>query len=117
VTGIVIFPAGRDDAFEDYERFVRDGYPLGDIESYLTEDETELFRTTQRMTSSMSGVPQSKGHGETSSVTISHWSIIMGASLPVGRSSIYAMIPTSPSTSGRKTSTTIAGMTKAHGSI
>ncbi len=46
MTGIVILPAGRDDAFEDYKRFVRDGHPIDDIESYLDEDDLELFRTT-----------------------------------------------------------------------
>ena len=46
MTGIVILPAGRDDAFEDYKQFVRDGHPIGDIEAYLDEDDLELFRTT-----------------------------------------------------------------------
>ena len=35
MTGIVILPAGRDDAFEDYKQFIRDGHPIEDIESYL----------------------------------------------------------------------------------
>ena len=30
-----ILPAGRDDAFEDYKQFIRDGHPIEDIESYL----------------------------------------------------------------------------------
>ena len=46
MTGIVILPAGRDDAFEDYKQFVRDGHPIDDIESYLNEDDLELFRKT-----------------------------------------------------------------------
>ncbi len=46
MAGIVILPAGRDDAFEDYKRFVRDGHPIDDIESYLDENNLELFRTT-----------------------------------------------------------------------
>lgn len=46
MTGIVILPAGRHDAHEDYKTFVRDGHPIDDIESYLTDDEIELFRTT-----------------------------------------------------------------------
>ena len=46
MTGIVILPAGRDDAFEDYKQFVRDGHPIGDIESYLNEDDLELFGKT-----------------------------------------------------------------------
>ncbi|QAU11663.1 restriction endonuclease [Halorubrum sp. BOL3-1] len=46
MTGIVILPAGRDDAFEDYKRFVRDGHPIDNIESYLGADDLELFRTT-----------------------------------------------------------------------
>ena len=37
MTGIVILPAGRDDAFEDYKQFIRDGHPIADIESYLNE--------------------------------------------------------------------------------
>ena len=35
MTGIVILPAGRDDAFEDYKQFIRDGHPIEDIESNL----------------------------------------------------------------------------------
>ncbi len=35
MTGIVILPAGRDDAFEDYKQFSRDGHPIEDIESNL----------------------------------------------------------------------------------
>ena len=31
MTGIVILPAGRDDAFEDYKQFIRDGHPIEDI--------------------------------------------------------------------------------------
>ena len=46
MTGIVILPAGRKDAFEDYQRFVRDGHPISDIETYLTDEDLELFRTT-----------------------------------------------------------------------
>ena len=46
MTGIVIFPAGREDAFEDYKRFVQDGHPIDDIKSYFAEDELELLRTT-----------------------------------------------------------------------
>lgn len=46
MTGIVILPAGREDAFEDYQRFIRDGHPIDDVEPYLTAEELELFRTT-----------------------------------------------------------------------
>jgi len=46
MTGIVILPAGRDDAFEDYKQFIRDGHPIADIESYFDEEDLELFRTT-----------------------------------------------------------------------
>ena len=45
MTGIVILPAGRDDAFEDYKQFIRDGHPIEDIESYLNDEDLELFRT------------------------------------------------------------------------
>ena len=45
MTGIVILPAGRDDAFEDYKQFIRDGHPIADIESYLYYEDFELFRT------------------------------------------------------------------------
>ena len=41
-----ILPAGRDDAFEDYKQFIRDGHPIADIESYLNDEDLELFRTT-----------------------------------------------------------------------
>ena len=44
MTGIVILPAGRDDAFEDYKQFIRDGHPIEDIESYLRNDDLKLFR-------------------------------------------------------------------------
>lgn len=43
---IVIFPASHDDAFGDYKRFVRGGYPIDDIKSYFAEDELELLYTT-----------------------------------------------------------------------
>ena len=33
MTGIVILPAGRDDAFEDYKQFIRDGNLIEDIET------------------------------------------------------------------------------------
>ena len=46
MTGVVILPAGREDAYEDYKTFVRDGHPVEDIETLLTDDEIELFRTT-----------------------------------------------------------------------
>lgn len=46
MTGIVILPAGRDDAFEDYKQFIRDGHPIADIESYLDEGDLEWFGTT-----------------------------------------------------------------------
>ncbi|SFR38579.1 Restriction endonuclease [Halogeometricum rufum] len=46
MTGIVILPAGRDDAFEDYRQFIRSGHPIDDIEYYLDKDDIELFRTT-----------------------------------------------------------------------
>jgi hypothetical protein len=46
MTGIVILPAGRDDAFRDYQQFVRDGHPIDDIEPYLDEEDLELFQTT-----------------------------------------------------------------------
>jgi len=46
MTGIVILPAGRDDAFEDYKQFIRDGHSIEDIESYLNYEDVELFRTT-----------------------------------------------------------------------
>ncbi len=52
MTGIVILPAGRDDAFEDYKQFIRDGHPIEDIESYLLDKDLELFRTTSETASS-----------------------------------------------------------------
>ncbi len=52
MTGIVILPAGRDDAFEDYKQFIRDGHPIADIESYLLDKDLELFRTTSEAASS-----------------------------------------------------------------
>jgi hypothetical protein len=35
MTGIVILPAGRDDAIEDYKQFIRDRHPIEDYESNL----------------------------------------------------------------------------------
>ena len=50
MTGIVILPAGRDDAFEEYKQFIRDGHPIEDIESYLFDKDLGLFRTTSETT-------------------------------------------------------------------
>ncbi len=41
----MILPAGRDDAFEDYKQFIRDGHPIEDIESYLNNEDLQLFQT------------------------------------------------------------------------
>jgi hypothetical protein len=35
MTGIVILPSGRDDAFEDYKQFIRDGHLIGSVEILL----------------------------------------------------------------------------------
>lgn len=58
MTGIVILPAGRDDAFEDYKQFIRDGHPIVDIESYLNDEDFELFRTTSNPATVSSQPPQ-----------------------------------------------------------
>ena len=42
----MILPVGREDAFGDYKQFIQDGHPIEDIESYLNEEDLELFRTT-----------------------------------------------------------------------
>jgi len=46
MTGIVILPAGRDDAFKDYKQFIRDGHPIEDIEPYLNNEDLEQFWTS-----------------------------------------------------------------------
>jgi len=44
--GIVIFTAGRQDAFEDYERSVKEGHDLDEIVSYLSDDEARELQAT-----------------------------------------------------------------------
>ena len=56
MTGIVILPAGRDDAFEDYKQFIRDGHPIADIESHLDDEGLDPFWTTSDDYLSTSGV-------------------------------------------------------------
>jgi hypothetical protein len=43
MTGVVVFTAGREDAYEDYKRSVRDGHPINDYDQYLGE------RTAERL--------------------------------------------------------------------
>ena len=46
MTGIVILPTGRDDAFEGYKQFIQDWHPIEDIiGSYLHDEDVKLFRT------------------------------------------------------------------------
>lgn len=44
MTGILIFTAGRDDAYDDFKRSVKQGHPINELSEYLTEDETEEIR-------------------------------------------------------------------------
>jgi hypothetical protein len=46
MTGITIFTAGREDAFEDYRRSVKQGHSLDELSPYLTEDELASLRDT-----------------------------------------------------------------------
>lgn len=44
MTGIVIFTAGREDAYEDYKRSVRDGHRIDDYDQYLDDHTTQRLR-------------------------------------------------------------------------
>lgn len=46
MTGIVIFTAGREDAYQDYKRSVDRGHEFEEIESYLSEEDLEELRIT-----------------------------------------------------------------------
>ncbi len=46
MTGIVIFPASRQDAYDDYKRSLKQGHPLEDLESHLSDEELEDLRAT-----------------------------------------------------------------------
>ncbi len=43
MTGILIFTAGREDAFEDYKQSVRDGHRISELEPHLPEQELETI--------------------------------------------------------------------------
>lgn len=43
MTGIVIFTAGRSDAFDDYKKTVRNGVPLTDIRPFLSTEDIDLL--------------------------------------------------------------------------
>ena len=98
MTGIVILPAGRDDAFRDYQQFVRDGHPIDDIEHYLDEEDLELFQTTS---------DADRVHVWGTSVD--------GTWQNVERNDIATL--TLPSISGRSTLITAAGTMRVPGSI
>lgn len=44
--GIVIFTAGRQDAYEDYKRSVDEGHPIEELEPYLSPEDCEELRVT-----------------------------------------------------------------------
>jgi hypothetical protein len=44
MTGILIFTAGRDDAFEDYQKSVKNGHCFDEIKDYLPEEEFATLR-------------------------------------------------------------------------
>lgn len=46
MTGIIIFTAGREDAFQDYQQSVRQGHSLDELDSFLSEDVLETLRET-----------------------------------------------------------------------
>lgn len=46
MTGIIIFTAGREDAFQDYQRSVRQGHSLDELDPFLSEDNLETLRET-----------------------------------------------------------------------
>ncbi len=46
MTGIVIFPASRQDAYADYKRSLKRGHPLEDLQPYLSDEELEDLDAT-----------------------------------------------------------------------
>lgn len=46
MTGIVIFTAGRQDAYQDYKRSVDRGHKIEDVAPYLSEEDVEELRVT-----------------------------------------------------------------------
>lgn len=44
MTGILIFTAGREDAFEDYQRSVKEGHRFDEVEAYLPGEEFATLR-------------------------------------------------------------------------
>ncbi|MFC7079474.1 restriction endonuclease [Halorussus caseinilyticus] len=115
MTGIVILPAGRDDAFEDYRQFIRNGHPIDDIEYYLDEDDLELFRTTSD--DDLVHVWGTSVDGTWQNVERNDIALVYhdGGFVARDKSSNCDMTPTSLSTSGRRASTTDGGMTRALG--
>ena len=116
MTGIVILPAGREDAFEDYKQFIRDGHPIEDIESYLNDEDLELFRTTSDDDLVHVWGDLSRWTWCNVERTISRSSTTMTRSSRGGKSSNSDTTPTLRSISGEKTLNTVAGTTKARGS-
>lgn len=46
MVGIVIFTAGRQDAYEDYQTSVKQGHDIEEVAPYLSEDDVEELRVT-----------------------------------------------------------------------
>jgi len=46
MTGIIIFTAGREDAFQDYQQSVKQGHPIPELESFLSDDDLNTLRET-----------------------------------------------------------------------
>jgi hypothetical protein len=46
MTGIIIFTAGREDAFQDYQQSVRQGHSIAELEPFLSDDDLNTLRET-----------------------------------------------------------------------
>ena len=46
MTGIIIFTAGREDAYRDYQRSVKSGHTFDELEPHLSEGVLELLTET-----------------------------------------------------------------------
>lgn len=117
IAGIVILPAGRDEAFADYKQFIQNRHPIDDVESFLNDDDLELFRAIS---------DTDRGHVWGTSVdgtwrNVERNDIVLvyhdGGFVARGQALQSHHDPDLVNTSGRRASDTIAGTTRAPGSI